>query len=102
MKDPDKVQPPVGECFLFALCVDDPKDLAPFLLLVSLLGDLPLDLCHGATIEGVVSGVLFRTDHRQFNSRRQLDNCIERGAAKFIQAPPVQSPVEDGADLSAG
>ena len=40
--------------------------------------------------------------HRWYSSHRQLHDCLAHGVAEVVQPLPVQSPIEGGADVSAG
>ena len=40
--------------------------------------------------------------HRWCSSHRQLHDCLAHGVAEVVQLLPAQSPIEGGADVSAG
>ena len=52
VKDPDKVLPPSRNLVLIGFREEETGDYCSF----PLLDHLPLDLCHGSTIEASVSG----------------------------------------------
>ena len=68
LKDPDEVLLPSGDLVLIVLCKDETEDRPPF----TPLGDPPLNLGQGPTIEISVSG--------------SLDACIA-GLAHAVRVP---------------
>ena len=100
MKDPVEVRPPGGNSFLVVLWEEASTNQSVF----SPLDDLPLDSRHSSEVRPKAPYMSYSKEsvRRWCNSRRELVDCLGHGIVEVAQPPPVQHPVEGGADVSAG
>ena len=90
MEDPNKILLPSGNLVLIALRMDGSRYLVP----LTLLDDLPLDLSHRSTIENIGKRVTWCVDCWP-GSRSQISNRVEDGLVESVQSFPFQSPEQD-------
>ena len=98
MKDPIEVRSPGGNFVPVVLCMEMSRNH----ISIVQLDNVPLDLCHSPGIGSKTSSTSHSNVRFCCNSRRQLLDRLAHGVVEVVQLLPVQSPVEDGTDFSAG